>query len=161
MPPSDPPKNAEPDRAEIVVPLHKEEATISRRVIAGDTVRISTVTEQREHVVDEPVFRERVEIEHVAVGRDIETVPEIVQNGDVTIIPVVEEILVVQRRLMLKEELHVRRVRDTAQHHEVVLLREQKAVVTRTPGGASPEASAQQAAAGLAAHDEMMTNKGD
>ncbi len=118
---------------DIVVPLHKEEMTISKRVIAGDVVRVSTVTEQREQVVDEPVFRERVEIEHVAIGREIDAVPEIVENGDVTIIPVVEEVLVVQRRLMLKEELHVRRIRETSSHHEVVVLREQKAVISRNP----------------------------
>ena len=117
---------------------------MTRRVVPGDVVRVSTVTEQREQVIDEPVTRERVEVERVAIGRDIETVPEIVQDGDVTIIPVVEEIIVVQRRLRLKEELHVRRVREASTHHEVVVLREQKAVVTRIPGkGVSVEAPGQ------------------
>ena len=125
--------NADSNQADIIVPIHKEEVTISRRVIAGDVVRVSTVTEQREHQVNEPVFRERVEVEHVAIGRAVDTVPEIAVEGDVTIIPVVEEVVVVTRRLMLKEELHVRRVRETSQHHETVMLREQKAVVTRTP----------------------------
>jgi stress response protein YsnF len=133
---SNPTNITESNQADIVLPVHKEEVTISRRVVAGDVVRISTVTEQREHLVDEPVFHERVEIEHVAIGREVDAVPDIVEDGDLTIIPVVEEIVVVQRRLMLKEELHVRRVRETSQHHEVVLLREQKAVVTRTPNQA-------------------------
>jgi stress response protein YsnF len=146
-----PPEPTDHDITDIVVPVHQEDITISRRVVAGDVVRVSTVTEEREHAVDEPVFHERVEVEHVAIGREIEAVPEIVQDGDVTIIPVVEEVLVVQRRLVLKEELHIRRVRETSRHHEVVLLRQQKAVVTRTPGEAKP--------AGSAIHDQYETKE--
>jgi hypothetical protein len=41
--------------------------------------------------------------------------------------------VVVERRLMLKEELHIKRVRTTEQHGESVILRRQEAVVTRTP----------------------------
>jgi hypothetical protein len=41
--------------------------------------------------------------------------------------------VVVERRLMLKEELHIKRVRTTEQHQETVMLRRQEAVVTRTP----------------------------
>lgn len=35
--------------------------------------------------------------------------PEIRTEGDVTIVPVLEEVLVVEKRLVLKEELHIRR----------------------------------------------------
>jgi stress response protein YsnF len=45
----------------------------------------------------------------------------------------VEEIVIVERRLLFKEEVHIRRVRQTAQHVETVALRRQEAVVTRTP----------------------------
>lgn len=51
--------------------------------------------------------------------------------------PVVEEVLVVERRLWLKEEVHNRRIRTTEQHHETVQLREQEAVITRTPSTTS------------------------
>jgi stress response protein YsnF len=46
----------------------------------------------------------------------------------------VEEVLVVERRLVLKEEVHIRRVRTTERHKEMVMLRYQEAVVTRHPG---------------------------
>jgi len=51
-------------------------------------------------------------------------VPPISQEGDTTIIPVVEEIVVVERRLVLKEEVRIRRVRTKEQHQETVVLRE-------------------------------------
>ena len=57
------------------------------------------------------------------------------EEGDTTIISVVEEIVVVERRLVLKEEVRLRRVRVTEQHRETVVLREQDAVITRTEAG--------------------------
>ena len=47
--------------------------------------------------------------------------------------PVVEEELVMVRRLVLKEEVHLRRVRTTVPHVETVSLRQQTVSVTRTP----------------------------
>ena len=61
--------------------------------------------------------------------------PSISQEGDTTIIPVVEEIVVVERRLVLKEEIRVRRVSTKEQHQETVVLREQEAVTTREEVG--------------------------
>ena len=60
--------------------------------------------------------------------------PEARQEGDTTIIPIVEEVLVVERQLVLKEEVRIRRVRTTEHHKETVKLRYQEAVVTRQPG---------------------------
>jgi stress response protein YsnF len=59
--------------------------------------------------------------------------PSVRQEGDVTIIPVVEEILVVERRLVLKEEVHIRRIKTTERHQEQIKLRRQEATVSRTP----------------------------
>jgi stress response protein YsnF len=94
-------------------------------------VRVFTRTHEREVVVDEDLARERVEIEAIPINLRIDAVPEVRQEGDITIIPVVEEQLVVERRLMLKEEVRIRRVRSTERHQEKVKLRYQEAVVTR------------------------------
>jgi hypothetical protein len=44
---------------------------------------------------------------------------------------------VVERRLILKEEIRLRRSRTTEQHREMVTLREQQAVIERTDPSAS------------------------
>jgi hypothetical protein len=43
----------------------------------------------------------------------VETAPEIRTEGDVTIAPVVEKVFVVEKRLVLEEELHIRRRVET------------------------------------------------
>jgi stress response protein YsnF len=48
----------------------------------------------------------------------------------------VEEVLVIERRLLLKEEIRLRRVRTTERHHETVTLREQQPIIERAEPGA-------------------------
>jgi stress response protein YsnF len=120
---------------EIVVPLHEEGISVERRKVERDVhVRVHTVN--HDHLIDETLTRERVEVERVAIGRPIDAVPPVREEGDTTVISVVEEVLVVERRLVLKEEIRLRRVRTTEQYRETLTLREQQAVIERSePGG--------------------------
>ena len=113
------------------IPLHVEEVSVSRREIEKGNVQIALITGAREQLIDEELTHVRVEIERVPIGRTIEVVPPIGQEEDITIIPVVEEVVVVERRLVLKEEIRVRHVSTKEQHQETVVLRQQEAVVTR------------------------------
>ncbi len=113
--------------------LLAEELNVSRERVETGRVRVQVVTRKHEELVDVPLAEDRVEVERVAINRQVDAVPATRQEGDTTIIPVLEEVLVVERRLMLKEELHVRRVRTTQQHQERVVVRRQEAVVTRIP----------------------------
>jgi stress response protein YsnF len=127
--------DAERDPERVVIPLLAEEAVVSRRVVTGSTVRVATVTHERERLIDEALTRERVEVERVPIGRTIDAVPPVREEGDTMIMPVVEEVVVVERRLILKEEVRIRRVRSTEHHRETVMLRTQEAVITRTEAG--------------------------
>ncbi len=60
-----------------------------------------------------PLFREDCEVERVQVKRMLDQPAEIRQEGDTLIIPLMEEVLVVEKRLMLREELHIKRRRET------------------------------------------------
>ena len=46
------------------------------------------------------------------IDRQVDVAPKIRIEGDLTIVPVLEEILVVEKRLILKEEVHIRRTRS-------------------------------------------------
>ncbi len=130
-----PPRDAHPLPATVperVLALHAEQVVVDRRRVNGETVRVGTVTRLREQVVEETLVHERVEVERVAVGRVVEAVPPIRQEGEVTVLSVVEEVVVVERRLVLKEEIRLRRIQVAETHREVVSLREQTAEVTRS-----------------------------
>lgn len=120
------------DVTEMIIPLLAEHISVGKRGIVQGTVRVDIRTRTEEQIVDETLTQERVEVERVPVGRIVQAIPAIREEGDTTIISVVEEILVVERRLVLKEEIHLRRIRATERHQETVPLRRQEAEVTRT-----------------------------
>lgn len=142
--PADGPAQSEPRTQEPadtnVLRLFAEDVDVSRQTVETGRVRVAKVTRVRDHVVDELLARTNVEVERVPVGRIVEAIPEVRDDGDLMVVPVVEETLVVERRLVLKEELHIRRVQTKERFRDTVKLRYQTADVTRIP--------AQQPAAG-------------
>ena len=132
-----PTTDTDPDSSTLTLPLYAEALVVARRT-THSTVRVATVTHEHEQLVDEALTHERVKIEHVPIGRTVEAVPPIREEGDTTILPVVEEVVVVERRLVLKEEIRIRRLRSTERHQETVTLRTQDAVITRTEAGPQP-----------------------
>jgi uncharacterized protein (TIGR02271 family) len=134
------------DAREIVVPLLEEQLSVSKRVMPKSRVQVSTVTRLHEELVDELLARDHVEIERTPIGKRIDVMPTVRDEGDTTIVPVVEEVVIVERQLILKEEVRIRRVRETERHQERVTLRKQEATVTRLP--VEEEAAASTAAAG-------------
>ena len=115
----------------LVLALHAEDVAVTRRrVVRTVQVRRQTLTTDR--FVEEALTNTGVLVEHVPVGRFVDAIPPIREEGDTTILPVVEEVVVVERRLRLVEEVRIRRVRTTATHIETVKLREQHVVVTRS-----------------------------
>jgi uncharacterized protein (TIGR02271 family) len=111
-----------------------EELSVSKETVETGRVRVTTRTREREALIDEDLACVRVEIETVPLGQRIDAVPDVRQEGDTTIVPVVEEVLFVERQLVLKEEVRIRRVRTTDHHNETVTLRYQEAEVTRHQG---------------------------
>jgi uncharacterized protein (TIGR02271 family) len=116
-----------------ILRLWEESVSFDREQIETGRVRVRVTTREHDETFEVPLTRETVEVERVPIGREIEAIPPRRQEGDVTIVPVVEEVTFVQRKLVLKEELHLRLVRTTEQHRETVSLRRQEAVVERLP----------------------------
>jgi uncharacterized protein (TIGR02271 family) len=119
------------EQDEAVIPLLAEQIDVTRRKVVTGRVQVQTVTREDQHLIDEPLSSERVEVERVPVGKVIDSIPSIREDEDQIVIPVVEEILTVERRLVLKEEVHIRKTRSSRRHQERVTLRRQEAVVTR------------------------------
>jgi uncharacterized protein (TIGR02271 family) len=123
----------------IVVPVIEEHLEVHKRELETGGVRIRKVVNEREEVVDVPLLREEIEIERVAVNRIVDGKVEVRYEGDTMIVPVLEEVLVTEKRLMLKEELRVTRKRRSERSPQSVTLRSEEVVVERIePGPASP-----------------------
>jgi stress response protein YsnF len=90
------------------IPIIEEQAHVEKRS-TSERVRVHMTTETEHVLVQDVVSREDVEVTHVPVGREVATAPAIRTEDGVTIVPVLEERLVVERRLFLVEEIHLRK----------------------------------------------------
>ena len=122
------------------VPIIEEQASVTKREVGLEHVTVRTVADEREVVVREAVRRETVEVARVAIDREVAEAPPIRTEGDVTIVPVVEERLVMEKRLFLVEEVHVRRLDGVERIERPVTLRRQRVLVDRLEStGETPE----------------------
>ena len=117
--------------SEEVIPLVEETATVGKRQVVTGRMRVQTITNTVEELAHADLQQETVEVTRVPVDRIVEAAPEIRTEGDLTIVPVLEEVLVVEKRLVLKEELHIRRRATTETVEVPITLRKQRAVVER------------------------------
>ncbi|CAO3420312.1 YsnF/AvaK domain-containing protein [Azospirillum endophyticum] len=119
------------DEGDAVIPLHDESVTVGKRRVERSRVRVTTRVSEREAMVREALEHEEATVTRVPIDREVDAHPGIRQEGDVTVIPLVEEVLVVERRLVLREELHIRKSRRTVEIEQPVTLRSEEAVVER------------------------------
>lgn len=97
------------DEPEQRIPLVEERARIEKRVVERNRVSIRTATTERQQVLSDTLRGEELDIRRVAVNQQIDAIPSVREEGDVVIIPIVEERAVLVKHLVLVEELHVRR----------------------------------------------------
>ncbi len=113
--------------------LAAESLVVSRQERVSGRVRVRSLTETVEETVRETLSGERVVVERVPVDRVVPDLPQTRIEDGVTIVPILEEVLVVEKRLLLKEELHIRREATREDVEIPVSLRKQRAVVERLP----------------------------
>lgn len=108
---------------DVVIPIVEEKAVISKREIPGDKVTVRTIVNSHEELLKDVVMQQNVIVERVALDEEISEIPQIRQVDGTTIIPVVDEILVVEKRYVLREEIHVRKYEVAVEVEETVTLR--------------------------------------
>jgi len=123
---------------EAVVPIVEEELHIEKQKVETGRVRLTKTVQEREVLVTQPVMQEDIQIERVPVYRWLSEPATVRYEGDMMIIPVMEEVPVVEKRLRLKEELRVTKRQITTQRSEPVQLRTEEVHVERMPGQPSP-----------------------
>jgi uncharacterized protein (TIGR02271 family) len=122
-----PDADASEPRSSGTIPVLSEELAVERRTHVTGGVRLHKHVTERIARVDEPIVRERVTVERVPVNRPVldGRIPTVREHDGLLIVPLIEEVLVVEKRLMVREELHVRRIREeTRDRREVPLRRE-------------------------------------
>jgi len=121
-----------------VIPVIAEEIVVGRKAVKTGAVRVHKRVQERVEHVEMPLLQDALDVRRVVVNRVVAAAPGIRKVGDTTIIPVVEEELVVTKRLILKEELHVTRRRVKTRTAREVTLRREEARIERVDAQGRP-----------------------
>ena len=113
------------------IPVVEERAVVVKRKRATGGVRVRTAVREQEEVVTEPFTTEEVDVVRVPIDRWVEAPVAVRQDGDTTIIPMHEEVVVVEKRLRLTEEVRITKRRITQNASARVTLRREEALVER------------------------------
>jgi uncharacterized protein (TIGR02271 family) len=113
----------------LVIPVMVEALEIDKRRVETWRVRISKVVHEREEVIDEPLLSEEVSIERLPIHRFVDEAIPIRYEGDTMIISLLEEVPVVEKRLILKEELRITKRQVEAHQPVRVTLRREEVTV--------------------------------
>jgi uncharacterized protein (TIGR02271 family) len=121
---------------------------VEKRVVEGAGYRLRKRVDTRVATIDEPLRNYKVEIERIAVNAPLgsDDIPEPRYEGDTLVIPVIEEVVVTEKRLVLTEEIRVTRVHGTHRAPQSVELRKEHIDIERLeppsptadPAGAEP-----------------------
>lgn len=131
--------NAFGQSGQVVIPLLEEELKIARQKVLTGGVRVLKTVTERTETVNEPTLREQLEVQRVEINKFIETAPPVRYEGDTMIVPLVEEVLVVEKKLVLREEIRILKRRDTVQNPQQIVVRREEATLEQM----KPDANAQ------------------
>lgn len=121
----------------VTVPIVEEEIRLHTREVVTGRIRVTLATDTIDEIVRQELKGERVEVERRPMDQLIEPGAEPPQTrveGNVTVIPILEEILIVEKRLRIKEEVRIIRHTETEVAEIPVALRKSRAIVSRSDG---------------------------
>jgi uncharacterized protein (TIGR02271 family) len=122
---------------EVTIPVLRDEVVIQTRQVQSGGVRVHKLVNERTETVEQPTMRDQVAVERVSIGRvvDAQALPHARQEGDTLIIPILEEMLVVEKRIVLKEEVRITKRRTEEVEQVQVVLREEEVQIEQIQGG--------------------------
>jgi uncharacterized protein (TIGR02271 family) len=123
---------------ETVLPVLAEELNVTKRAVPTGGIRVHRRVHEHDEAIDVPLLKEQVDVRRVLIDREVDGPLPVRREGETTIIPIVEEVLVVSKRLVLKEEVHVTRIVREERHTETVTLKREESEIERVDASGRP-----------------------
>ena len=111
----------------VTIPVIHEEVKIEKKVVETARVQIAKVVHENVEQFTIPTIEEKILVERIPKNELVDVLPPAIRyEGEVMIIPVLKEVAVVEKRIMLVEELRVTKHKiEKSETHEVTLRKEQ------------------------------------
>ena len=118
----------------VVVPVVEEQLLLGKQAVETGRVLVKKRVVEEQQAFDQPLNKEEIEVERVTVERFVDGPVADRQEGDTLVLPILEEVLVVEKRLMVREEVRITRKVRTVQERQEVTLRREEVEIARAEG---------------------------
>ncbi len=109
------------------IPVIEEKVSIGKEVKETGKVRLTKKVHEEEQLVDIPGIQEEVDVERIAINKYVDSPPPPVRHeGDTTVISVLREVTVVEKRLELVEEVRITKRQVKTENAQTVTLRREE-----------------------------------
>ena len=116
----------------LVIPVIREQLDVQKRMVDQPRgYRIHKRVKERQQRIIQLLYRDSLDVQRVPRHEFVDRPPAVRYEGTTMVIPLCEEVLVVEKRLLLKEEVYVRRREAHVEHAETVVLRSEEAAIER------------------------------
>ena len=112
-----------------MIPLLEERLRIDKREVVTGLAKVHVTVTEHDETAQALLTRQNVAVDRVPIGAFVNEVPAVRQEGDILIVPIVEERLVVEKRLFLTEELRIRIDTERRPETHTVRLRREHAEI--------------------------------
>jgi uncharacterized protein (TIGR02271 family) len=113
------------------IPISREELKVVTQWTETGKVRISKTVHELPQQVESMLGEESVDIERIPMDQLVDEPPAARYEGDTLVVPILEEVLVVEKRFRIKEELRITKSRRDVMHSTTVPVRVEEAIVER------------------------------
>ncbi|HEX7359245.1 MAG TPA: YsnF/AvaK domain-containing protein [Bryobacteraceae bacterium] len=127
---------------EIVIPVVRDEVKVDAVPVETGGVRVTKRPRTREETVEQELLRRRVEVKRVKLNRPVDEPPPVRREGDTTIVPVLAEVLKIQKQLVVTEEIHISEVEERETVRQNVTLNSEEVRIERFDETGDPVSAA-------------------
>lgn len=110
-----------------------EQVQVDKKVVETGVVQIIKRVSEDRQTVNLPTSREEITVERIARNQYVETPPSIRYEGDTMIIPVLQEVIITQKKILLVEEVYVTKHQVHEHKSEEIILRKEDVIIERIP----------------------------
>jgi uncharacterized protein (TIGR02271 family) len=115
------------------LPVVEETVHVDQKTIETGKVKISKTVKVDTETVNLLQVQEEVQIERIAINEFVQTPPPPLRyEGDTIVIPVLQEVMVTEKRLLLIEEVRITKQKVESKESEEVVLRKEEIKVQRS-----------------------------
>ncbi|MEO6000419.1 MAG: DUF2382 domain-containing protein [Chitinophagaceae bacterium] len=114
--------------------VFEEEAQIDKKIVEKGTVRIIKNVNTEDEKVCVTLKSEEVEVERISINEYVDTLPQVRYEGNTTIVPVVKEVAVVEKRILLVEEIYITKKIITKEEERTIPLMKEDIIIETSRG---------------------------